>query len=202
MKPFTTFTSHAAVFERSNIDTDQIIPARFLKFSRDGGYGGFLFHDLRFDESGVERPDFILNQPAYRGAGILVGGSNFGCGSSREGAVYALVDYGIRAVIAPGFGDIFHGNCFKNGLLPIRLPEDEAAALRQTVARNPGRAMTVDLEHCTLSDPEGGVLPFIVDPFRREALLLGLDEIGLTMTYRQQIAEFEKNYHRDMAWLP
>jgi len=201
MEAFTTFTARAVPFDQSNIDTDQIIPARFLKFSRKDGYGNFLFYDLRFDESGAERRDFILNRPEYRGAGIVVAGSNFACGSSREGAVYALFDYGVRAVIAPSFSDIFHANCFKNGLLPVRLPEEQVAALRQAVKERPGAAMTVDLRSCTITDPTGARISFSIDPFWREALLQGLDEIGLTMTYRDKINEFERQYHGEMVWL-
>ena len=201
MQAFTTFTSHAVPFEQSNIDTDQIIPARFLKFSRKDGYGQYLFHDLRFDAAETERPEFLLNRPEYRGAGIVIGGSNFACGSSREGAVYALFDYGVRAVIAPSFGDIFHANCFKNGLLPVRLPEDQVTRLRAAVKQRPGAPMTIDLETCTVTGPDGTRFPFTVDPFWREALLRGLDEIGLTMSYREQIEAFETGYHGEMPWL-
>jgi 3-isopropylmalate/(R)-2-methylmalate dehydratase small subunit len=202
MEAFTILTAHAVPFDQSSIDTDQIIPARFLKCSRKEGYGNFLFYDLRFDEAGAERPDFILNRPEYRAAGIIIAGANFACGSSREGAVYALFDYGVRAVIAPSFGDIFHANCFKNGLLPVRLPEDQVAGLRHVVRERPGAAMTVDLRSCTITDPTGARLSFGIDPFWGEALLQGLDEIGLTMTYRQKIADFEQQYHGEMAWLP
>lgn len=201
MEAFTTLTAVAAPFERTDIDTDQIIPARFLKYPRKDGYGRFLFHDLRFDAEGRERPEFILNRPEFRAARIVVANSNFGCGSSREGAVYALVDYGIRAVVAPSFSDIFHNNCLKNGVLPVRLPDAQAANLREKLNGRPGSAVTVDLKACTLTDPDGETTRFSVDPFWREALLKGLDEIGLTLSYRDDIAAFEQRYRAEMPWL-
>lgn len=201
MEPFRRLTAVAVPFDHDNVDTDQIIPARFLKYSRTDGYGRFLFHDLRFSENGEQHPDFIFNRPAFAAAKIVVAGANFGSGSSREGAVYALADYGIRAVIAPSFGQIFHNNCFKNGILPVRLPADDIRTLVAKLSEVPGSSLTVDLEQNAVIRPDGHPLPFTVDPFWREALLKGVDEIGLTMTYAAQIAAFERDYFRDFDWV-
>ena len=201
MEPFTTLTAAAVPIEPVNVDTDQIIPARFMKKSRAGGYGQYLFHDLRFDEDGAERPDFVLNRPEFSGAQILVANSNFGCGSSREGAVYALADYGVRAVIAPSFGDIFHNNCLKNGVLPVRLDARGVADLRMALTETPGSKLTVDLDAQTVTDPNGAVHKFDIDPFWKEALLKGLDEIAMTRAHMEEIEEFERRYHAAAPWL-
>jgi len=201
MTPFVSETGVAAPVEGRNIDTDQIIPARFLKVDKEKGYGQFLFYDHRFDENRNERPQFVLNQPAFREARILVADVNFGCGSSREGAVYALQDYGVRAVIAPSFGDIFYNNCLKNGVVPVRLDETVTAELRATLAAGPERRVTVDLAELAVTLPGGAVHRFDIDPFWRECLMKGIDEIGLTQTYMPQIEEFEREYYAQMPWL-
>jgi 3-isopropylmalate/(R)-2-methylmalate dehydratase small subunit len=204
MEPFRTLTAVAVPYDLENVDTDQIIPARFLKYSRSGGYGQFLFHDQRRNEDGSQRADFVLNRPDYKGARILVTGENFGCGSSREGAVYALADSNFRAVIAPSFGQIFYNNCFKNGVLPVRLPYDTIKQIAARLKQNPGSSLTVDLERnvVMVDGPEGGQeIPFTVDAFWREALLAGVDEIGLSLTYGEKIAAFESDYHRQFDWL-
>ena len=187
---FTTFTAIAAPYEPLNVDTDQIIPARFLKFSRKYGYGKFLFHDLRED------PSFVLNRAPFDRAKILVANANFGCGSSREGAVYAFFDSGFRSVIAPSFGDIFHNNCLKNGIVPVRLPDEVCAQLRKELLEKPGTELTVDLE----SQIVNGAYPFSVDPFYREMLLKGVDEIGLTLSLVAEIEAFEKAYAEAAPW--
>jgi 3-isopropylmalate/(R)-2-methylmalate dehydratase small subunit len=191
---FTTLTAIAAPYEPVNVDTDQIIPARFLKYPRKDGYGKFLFHDVR------ENPAFVLNRPPYDKAQILVANANFGCGSSREGAAYALYDCGIRSVIAPSFGDIFFNNCLKNGIVPARLPEAVCAALRKTVADQPGTEITVDLVAQKVA-AAGNAYPFTVDPFFREMLLKGVDEIGLTLSLSSEIETFEKAYLKDAPWV-
>lgn len=201
MEAFSTVSSIAVPFDQDGVDTDQIIPARFLKFPRKDGYGNFLFHDQRFDEQGEPRSGFILNRPEFEKARILVGGENFGCGSSREGAVYALADFGFRAVIAPSFGPIFHNNCFKNGLLPVRLARREVEEICSALRSDPGGRLTVDLQECVVRAEAGATYRFTVDPFWQAALLKGVDEIGLTLTHADQIAEFEKRYLREMDWL-
>ncbi len=200
MQPFTVLTAVAAPLEMANVDTDQIIPARFLKKPRASGYDNYLFHDLRFDPDGRENPDFILNRPPFRTARILVTGPNFGGGSSREGAVYALVDAGIRAVVAASFGDIFFGNALKNGLLPIVVPAEIATALRAALVAEPGLELTVDLERQVLRGANREVL-FSIDPFRRECLLKGIDEIDLTLQYRERIAAFRDAHWTARPWL-
>jgi 3-isopropylmalate/(R)-2-methylmalate dehydratase small subunit len=204
MEPFRKLTAVAVPFDQENVDTDQIIPARFLKSPRSGGYGQFLFHDQRRAEDGAQKPDFVLNQSAFKDARILVTGENFGCGSSREGAVYALYDSGFRAVIGPSLGQIFHNNCFKNGVLPVVLPHDTVKTIQAKLHAQPGSQLTVDLERnvVVLDGPRGGQeIPFKVDAFWREALLQGVDEIGLTLTYADQIAAFERDYHRQFDWI-
>jgi 3-isopropylmalate/(R)-2-methylmalate dehydratase small subunit len=163
--------------------------------------GGLLFHDVRFDDHGNEREDFVLNQPPFRSARILVVADNFGCGSSREAAVWVLEAHGIRAVIAPSVGDIFHENCYKNGLLPVILPRDAVAGLRAQLHAHPGAAITVDLESQTVTAPDGTTHRFDVDPFRKQALLTGQDEIALTLGYEKDIAAFEARQAREMPWL-
>lgn len=200
MRPFTVVTAVAAPLDMANVDTDQIIPARFLKKPRATGYDNYLFHDLRFDAEGRENPDFVLNRPPYRSARILVAGPNFGGGSSREGAVYALVDAGIRAVVAPGFGDIFFNNSLKNGLLPIVVPADIAERLRAALAAEPGLELTVDLERQRLRGANVEVA-FTIDPFRKECLLKGIDEIDLTLQYGDRIAAFRDAHWAARPWL-
>jgi 3-isopropylmalate/(R)-2-methylmalate dehydratase small subunit len=198
---FTSLTATAVPLDAVNIDTDRIIPARFLHKPRGPAYAGLLFHDVRFDEDGRERADFILNQPAFRGARILVAADNFGCGSSREHAVWSLAAYGIRAVIAPSFGDIFFNNCFKVGVLPVVVAADIAAHLRRQLHARPGATVTVDLEAQIITGPDGGRIPFAVDPFRREGLLRGQDEIALTLEHADVIAEFERRHAAEEPWL-
>ena len=200
MQPFTKVTAVAAPLELPNIDTDRIIPARFLRKPKEG-LGGLLFHDVRFDDQGNEREDFVLNQAPFRAAKVLVVADNFGCGSSREAAVWVLEHHGIRCVIAPSLGDIFHENCYKNGLLPVILPRDVVAALRAQLHAHPGASMTVDLEAQTVTAPDGTIHRFDVDPFRKQALLTGQDEIALTLGYEKEIAAFEARQAREMPWL-
>lgn len=202
MQPFTRVTAIAAPIDLPNIDTDRVIPARFLRKAQGApGYDRFLFHDVRFDATGAERPEFVLNQPAFRAAKILVTAENFGCGSSREAAVWALAANGFRAVIAPALGDIFHQNCFKNGLLPVLLPADATATLRRQLHERPGSTITVDLETETVTGPDGATYRFTIDPFRKRCLLEGLDEIGLTQSYSEQIGAFEGQHANDFPWL-
>jgi 3-isopropylmalate/(R)-2-methylmalate dehydratase small subunit len=201
MEPFRRLTAAGLPIDLPNVDTDRVIPARFLR--KDRGvpeYSRFLFHDVRFGADGAERPEFILNQPPYRGARIVVAAENFGCGSSREAAVWALAAYGFRSVIAPSLGDIFHQNCFKNGLLPVILPAGVTDDLRRQLHARPGATLTVDLETQTVVAPDGAQHRFDVDAFRKEMLLSGRDEIGLTLGFEAQIAEFEARHAREMAW--
>ncbi len=200
MEAFTRKTGVAAPIEGLNIDTDQIIPARFLKFDRASGYGQFLFHDQRFDAQGVEFGEFILNREPYRRASILVADENFGCGSSREGAVYALHDFGIRVVIAPRFGDIFYNNCLRNGLLPAIVSAADAQALRTQLAASAEPNLTVDLEAQRISGL-GIEAPFALDEFWRECLLQGVDEIGLAIRMQPAIEAFERDYMQSTPWL-
>lgn len=201
MTPFTTFTAVAVPMDFPNIDTDQIIPARFLRKKRSEGYQNWLFHDLRLNGDGSENPAFVLNQPPYRAAQIIVGSVNFGCGSSREGAIWALGGYGIRALIAPSFGDIFYQNAPKNGLLPIVLTESQCSTLRRQLHEKPGAAVTVDLEKQTVTAPDGVAYPFEFDPFRKETLLKGQDDVGLTLGYIEQIKAFEQKAELETSWL-
>jgi 3-isopropylmalate/(R)-2-methylmalate dehydratase small subunit len=192
MEPFLRLNAVAAPMPVANVDTDQIIPARFLRKPRKAGYGQYLFHDLRFDDAGKERPDFVLNQTAYRGARILIADKNFGCGSSREHAVYALWDYGFRAVIAPSYGDIFYGNSLKNGFLPIVLPADVVAPMRDLVQQRPGAHVIVDLESQEAVGPDGQPFRFEIDGFRKHCLLKGIDELDFTLGHRAEIEAFER----------
>ncbi|MEI8400473.1 MAG: 3-isopropylmalate dehydratase small subunit [Alcaligenaceae bacterium] len=207
MQAFTQLRALAAPLEGRNIDTDQIIPARFLKKNRDAFYKDYLFRDLRFDEQGAPRPDFILNRPLFQGAQILVADENFGCGSSREGAVYCLSDFGIRAILAPSFGDIFFNNCLKNGLLPIRLDSKSLDLVRQALlsaadTKATAREISIDLSACTVQAP-GLVsqLTFTMDPFWHECLLKGVDELALTLSYASEIANFEQHHRHSNPWL-
>ena len=192
MEPFIKLSGVAAPINRVNIDTDQIIPAINLKRIERTGYGQFLFGSWRFKEDGSPDPDFVLNHPKYQNPSILVAGRNFGCGSSREHAPWALEDYGIRCIIAPSFADIFFSNCFQNGLLPVVLPEEQVQQLMDKLEKDPGTRLNVDLDAQRIWDEdEEVVLTFEVDPFRKECLLNGLDEIGLTMQQDDKIAAFE-----------
>jgi 3-isopropylmalate/(R)-2-methylmalate dehydratase small subunit len=199
---FTRVTGVAAPIDLPNIDTDRIIPARFLRKPQGSeGYDRYLFHDVRFDADGAERPELVLNQPAYRSATILVTAENFGCGSSREAAVWALLAYGIRAVIAPSLGDIFRQNCTKNGLLPVILPAALVAGLRSQLHARPGATLTADLESQTVTAPDGTTHPFEIEAFARQMLLTGQDEIALTLGYEPQILTFESRHHTEYPWL-
>jgi 3-isopropylmalate/(R)-2-methylmalate dehydratase small subunit len=202
MESFTRLTAIAAPYAPVNVDTDQILPARFLKMPRGDGrdYGDFLFHDLRRGDDGVPRGDFVLDLPEYRGARILVGNANFGCGSSREGAVYAFRDAGFRSVVAPSFGDIFFNNCLKNGIVPVRLPAATCDALRALLAAVPGTSLTVDLEAQELRLPDGSAHGFVIDGFFREMLLRGVDEVGLTLGLRDAIDAFEHRQAAAAGW--
>lgn len=191
MKSFTKLTGLVAPMDRANVDTDQIIPKQFLKRIERTGFGEFLFWDWRRKADGSEDPAFELNKPELKGAPILLARRNFGCGSSREHAPWALEDYGFRSIIAPSFADIFYNNCFKNGMLPIRLSEAQVDDLFARAAKHPGYRLSVDLESQTIKDDFGLTLSFEVDPFRRHCLLNGLDDIGLTLAHVDKIAAYE-----------
>lgn len=191
MKPFTTYTGIVVPLDRANVDTDQIIPKQFLKGLTREGLGRVLFYDWRYLEGEQPNPDFVLNLPRYRGASVLLARANFGCGSSREHAPWALLDYGIRTVVAPSFADIFRNNCFKNGILPAALPEKDIEEIFRRTASTTGYSLTVDLERKKLTDGDGLAIPLQVDPFRRECLLKGLDDIGLTLRHETDITAFE-----------
>lgn len=201
MSPFTKLTAIAAPIDLANVDTDKIIPARFLRKLRGPGYERLAFHDIRFDADGKETPDFVLNQAPYRNAKILVAGANFGCGSSREAAVYVLFDYGIRSVIAPSFGDIHYGNQLQNGMLPVMLSDEACQKLRRQLHDEPGAQITVDLESQIVTGPDDATYRFDIDPNYKERLLKGLDDIGLVMQNIKEIEAFEKRYHGEMPWL-
>ncbi len=192
MEPFKSITGVAVPLDRVNVDTDQIIPKQFLKRIERTGYGQFLFIDWRSLPDGSPNPDFILNNPGYQGASVLLSGRNFGCGSSREHAPWALMDFGFRAIITPSYADIFRSNCFQNGLLPVVLTEEQVATLVARAAANPGYRVTVDLEKKEVSDEEGFSASFEVDEFRRYCLLNGLDDIGLTLLQEDKITEYER----------
>ena len=200
MDKFTTLTGVAAPLPQMNVDTDMIIPKQFLKTIKRSGLGKNLFDEMRYDAEGREIEDFVLNRPAYRDARILVTGENFGCGSSREHAPWALLDFGIRCVIAPSFADIFYNNCFKNGILPIALPQEDVDKLMDDAGRGANAIVTIDLENQVITGPDGGSIAFEVDPFRKHCLLNGLDDIGLTMEKEAHIAAFEKALEARMPW--
>jgi len=200
MEAFTTLTAPAVPLDQANVDTDQIIPARYLGLPREQQVPA-MFHDLRFDTEGAPRPDFVLNQPAYAAARIIVSDRNFGCGSSRENAVSVMVDNGFRAFIAPSFGDIFFNNCFQNGVLPIRLPDARVAVLRRLLRETPGATISVDLASQRVTGPDGQSDAFEIDSFRKDCLLQGVDEVSLTMTYEQDIARFEARQKQERDWL-
>ncbi|MGB0224762.1 MULTISPECIES: 3-isopropylmalate dehydratase small subunit [unclassified Marinobacterium] len=210
MKKFTTHTGVVAPLDRVNVDTDMIIPKQFLKSIKRSGFGPNLFDELRYLDEGQPdqdcsgrpiNPDFVLNKPEYAGSSILLARNNFGCGSSREHAPWALDDYGFRAVIAPSYADIFFNNCFKNGLLPIILTEDEVEELFQAVAAAPGMSLTVDLENQKVVSPDGKEYSFEVDDFRKHCLLNGLDDIGLTLEHADDIRAYEAKRRAEAPWL-
>jgi len=192
MKPFRSHTGKVVPLDRANVDTDQIIPKQFLKRIERTGFGEFLFYDWRFQADGKPDDSFILNEPRYGGASILVTGKNFGCGSSREHAPWALADYGFRAVIAPSFADIFANNCMKNGLLPVTLPESQVAAIIERARANQGYELTVDLEARIVRDGVALSAAFAIDDFQRRCLLEGLDDIGLTLLHEREIVAYEQ----------
>ena len=200
MQAFTTLTATAVPIDQANVDTDQIIPARFLGHPREQQVDA-MFHDMRYDANQQRRADFVLNQPAYADAKIIVADRNFACGSSRENAVTVMVDNGFRAFIAPSFGDIFFTNCFQNGVLPIRLPVERVDALRAALRAAPGSRITVDLANQQVVGPDGQVDAFEIDAFRKDCLLQGLDEISLTLSHESDIARFEANQRQTMDWL-
>ena len=201
MKKFEKLTAVAAPLPLINVDTDMIIPARFLKTIKRTGLGKGLFHTLRFDENGEERPDFVLNKTAYKNTKILIAGDNFGCGSSREHAPWALDDYGIRCVIASSFGDIFYNNSFKNGILPIKLPQEDIDNLMEGAERGANSTVTVDLESQEIIGPDGNVINFEIDAFKKHCLLHGLDDIGLTMEKEDKILAFEEKQKHTQPWI-
>ena len=201
MEKFTRLTGVAAPLPMINVDTDMIIPKQFLKTIKRTGLGRHLFDDMRYDPEGREIPDFVLNRPAYRKAKILVTGENFGCGSSREHAPWALLDFGIRCVIAPSFADIFYNNCFKNGILPMALPKEEIDKLIDDAERGANAIVSVDLEAQEIAGPDGGRIRFEIDPYRKHCLLNGLDDIGLTLEKAQSIDGFEARQRATEPWL-
>jgi len=201
MQAFTKLTGIAAPLPKANVDTDQIIPARFLKSISRLGFGKNLFANFRFKEDGTENPDFVLNQEPYRKAEVLIAFENFGCGSSREHAPWALLDFGIRCVIAPDFADIFHNNCFKNGVLPVRLPREICEKLMEDAKMGGNARISVDLERQVVVRPNGEEIPFQIDPLRRHLMLNGLDDIGQTMQHAPAIDGFEARQRAAQPWL-
>ena len=201
IEKFVPLNTVGVPLDRGNVDTDAIIPARYLKTLKRTGLGVGLFFAWRYDAGGAERPDFPLNRPSYRGGRVLVAGENFGCGSSREHAVWALMDFGFRAVIAPSFSDIFHNNCLKNGMLPVTLPATETRSLIDALLAAPGGRIEVDLEAQTVRGPSGDVHRFAIEPFAKKCLLEGLDEIGLTLTNAAEIDRYEREGKKKTPWL-
>jgi 3-isopropylmalate/(R)-2-methylmalate dehydratase small subunit len=201
MEPFRQLSSVAAPLDMINVDTDMIIPKQFLKTVERTGLGKALFHELRSRPDGSENPEFMLNRPAYRSAQILVTGANFGCGSSREHAPWALLDFGIRCVIAPSFADIFYNNCFKNGILPIQLPQSDIDKLMDDAQRGANAIISVDLEKQEIRGPDGGCVRFDIDPFRKQCLLNGWDDVALSLRHEATISDFESRQKAQMPWL-
>ncbi|HCQ67364.1 MAG TPA: 3-isopropylmalate dehydratase small subunit [Rhodobacteraceae bacterium] len=201
MEKYTKFTGVAAPMPLVNIDTDMIIPKVFLKTIKRSGLGVNLFDEMRYDREGNEIADFVLNKPPYRGAQIIVAGDNFGCGSSREHAPWALKDFGIRAVVSTSFADIFFNNCFKNGILPIVLPPEDVAKLMDDAERGANAQVTIDLENQVITGPDGGEIAFEVDAFRKHCLLNGLDDIGLTLEKQDAIDRFETKAAQERPWV-
>ncbi len=197
MGPFVKHVGLVAPLDRVNVDTDQMVPKQFLKWVTREGYGRVLFYDWRFKEGEVLNPDFVLNRPRYQGASILLARANFGCGSSREHAPWGLLDYGFRAIIAPSFADIFYNNCFKNGILPITLPDAQVDELFQRTERTEGYKLTVDLQSQTITDDSGLKISFQIDPFRRDCLLNGWDDIGLTLRFADRITSYEAEHPKN-----
>ena len=200
MDKFTKLTGVAAPMKIRNIDTDMIIPKQYLKTIKRTGLGSGLFSELRFNEDGSENPDFVLNQPAYRNAKIIVAEDNFGCGSSREHAPWALMDFGVRCVISTSFADIFFNNCFQNGVLPIRVSREDLDKLMEDAERGANATMTIDLEAQEIHGPDGGVVKFDIDAFRKNCMLNGLDDIGITMQKDKGITSYENNLAKDRPW--
>jgi 3-isopropylmalate/(R)-2-methylmalate dehydratase small subunit len=201
MDKFITLTGVAAPLDMINVDTDKIIPKQFLKTIKRTGLGRNLFDEMRFKTDGTEIPEFVLNQPAYRNAKVMIAGENFGCGSSREHAPWALLDFGIRCVIAPSFADIFYNNCFKNGVLPITLPQEQIDELMEDAKNGANATFTIDLEVQEIVRPDGGRVSFEVDEFRKYCLLNGLDDIGLTLNKVDAIKDFEERQKKEQSWL-
>jgi len=201
MEKFNKLTGVAAPMPLINIDTDMIIPKQFLKTIKRTGLGKNLFFEMRYDDKGKEVEDFVLNRPAYREAKILVTGDNFGCGSSREHAPWAILDFGIRCVISTDFADIFYNNCFKNGVLPIKLPQEDVDKLMEDAERGANAAVSIDLESQTITGPDGGEISFEIDAFRKHCLLNGLDDIGLTMQKEAKIDAYEEKMKASQPWL-
>ena len=201
MQPFTKLSGVAAPVPMVNVDTDMLIPKQFLKTTKRTGLGSALFFEQRYNDDGSEKPDFVLNKPAYRKAQILVAGANFGCGSSREHAPWALLDFGIRCVIAPSFADIFYNNCFKNGILPIALPQSDVDKLMDDAERGANAVISVDLEKQEIRGPDGGCIKFDIDPFRKQCLLNGWDDIGLTLRHEKDISSFESQRRLSQPWV-
>src|SRR5574338_1250689 len=200
MDKFTTLEGVAAPLKIINVDTDMVIPKQYLKTIKRTGLGKGLFSERRYKDDGSENPDFVLNKPAYRKAKILVAGENFGCGSSREHAPWALLDFGITCVIAPSFADIFYKNCFKNGVLPIKLPQEEVDKLMDDAERGANAIISIDLEKQEIRGPDGGCIRFDIDPFRKECLLNGLDDIGLTLKMAPKIDGYEAQQRASQPW--
>jgi 3-isopropylmalate/(R)-2-methylmalate dehydratase small subunit len=200
MQKFTTLTGIAAYLPMINVDTDMIIPKQYLKTIKRTGLGTGLFAELRYDEAGKKRPDFVLHKPPYHAAQILITGENFGCGSSREHAPWALLDFGIRCIIAPSFADIFYNNCFKNGILPITLLQEEIDKLIDDASRGANAPITIDLASQEIRGPDGGVITFDIDPFRKRCLMEGLDDIGLTLEKGDAIDSFESRSKAERPW--
>ena len=201
MEKFTKLTGVAAPLPMINVDTDMIIPKQFMKTIERTGLGKSLFFDMRYGADGAEVPDFVLNQPPYREAKVLIAGENFGCGSSREHAPWALLDFGIRCVIAPSFGDIFYNNCFKNGMLPVRVSQAELEKLMDDARRGANATLTVDLEKQEITGSDGGVVAFEIDPSRKHSLLNGLDDIALSLQKADAIGAFEETQKAAQPWL-
>ena len=200
MDKFTKLTGVAAPMKIRNIDTDMIIPKQYLKTIKRTGLGSGLFSELRFNEDGSENPDFVLNQPAYRNARIIVAEDNFGCGSSREHAPWALLEFGVRCVISTSFADIFFNNCFQNGVLPIRVSREDLDKLMEDAERGANATMTIDLEAQEIQGPDGGVVKFDIDAFRKHCMINGLDDIGITMQKNAGIASYEENLTKSRPW--
>jgi len=201
MEKFTTLTGVAAPLPIINVDTDMIIPKQYLKTIKRTGLGSALFAEMRYNEDGSEKPEFVLNKPGYRGASILIAGDNFGCGSSREHAPWALLDYGIKCVISTSFADIFYNNCFKNGILPIVVTPEQLDMLLDDASRGANATLTVDLESQTISGPDGGTIHFDIEPARKQVLLEGLDDIAMTLQHETDIGGYERKMAESRPWI-